>query len=85
MVHEQSLAARSHGRSYRAGLLAAALVAAASLGGCADTSGFASAATPYQVAGPTVAKTPALRSQSCDRNANGYVDQCNGFPYYQGE
>ena len=84
MIRQQSLAARSHRASYGTAMLAAALVAAASLGGCADTSGFASSATPYQVAGPTVAKAPRF-SQSCETNANGYVDECDGFPYYLGE
>ena len=66
-------------------MVAVALAAAASLGGCASTSEFAGASTPYQVAGPVVAKTPAqLNSQSCAGGVSGFVDDCSGFPRYYG-
>ena len=66
-------------------MVAVALAAAASLGGCAGTSDFAGANAPYQIAGPVVANGPAHPdSQGCSGGISGFVDTCSGFARYYG-
>ena len=84
MMQQQS----SSSRTGRGGLMAAALIAAVSLGGCAGSPGFSTSAgdaTPYQVAGPMVAKgAPMSPNHGCSTNAAGFQVECGGFPQYDG-
>ena len=67
----------------RGAMVAVALAAAASLGGCAGASDFAGASAPYQVAGPVVDKAP-VQNQGCVYSTLSFVDDCSPFPHYYG-
>ena len=84
MQQAQTSTARSHGRLSGTMLLAASLVGAMSLNGCADLSGQTASNTPYKVAGPMVAKGAPQDTQGCVADVNSFVDVCNGFPRYLG-
>ena len=64
--------------------MATALVAAMSLGGCADLSGPEASNAPYQVAGPVVAKSSMQTDKGCVADVSQWVDVCNGFAHYMG-
>ena len=85
MAQAKHSAPASRTRWSNSAIVAAALVAAASLGGCAGSSGFAGATAPYQVAGPVVDHPSAQPSnQDCGVSLPGFADTCSAFPHYDG-
>ncbi len=86
MLNTRRASLAPQGRWLGRAVTAAALVMAVSLGGCANGSDFTAASdTPYQVAGPVVARGPVAQGpvnsyyQDC-ANGQTFVDNCSGFP-----
>ena len=77
----------SNGRRFNGVLTAAFFVASVSLAGCAGSPGVSASlgdTSPYQVAGPMVARGASSPDLSCSRNAAGFQVECRGFPQYDG-